>query len=246
VGIIVLAPLFMMGSYRGFGGMDGMMGQWYEPRYSQEPLGTIDQAEVLAKQYLSSLNKPDLAVKEIMEFEYNFYIIFYEESTGLGAFEMLIWKKAPRGMMDGFGGHGGMMGGGMMGSEMMVGQIMPEPGPNMMWNTKYGGMMGHMSGGMMGGGMMDGGMDVQGQPTGEMPIGVEEAKRIGQQYLDEYFSGKTIEESTQFYGYYTFDFGEEGKIYGMFSINGYTGQAWYHGWHGEFIHMEEYGEEHGD
>jgi hypothetical protein len=86
----------------------------------------LARAEEIADNYLESLNNPDLAIGEIMEFEYNFYVVYYEESTGIGAFEMLIDKEA--------------------------GRIFPEYGPNMMWNTKYGhgGMMGS-SGGMMGG-----------------------------------------------------------------------------------------------
>jgi hypothetical protein len=259
LGIAVMAPLITMstyyggyspttggmmggGTYPGMGG--GMMGGGTYPgmmdngsvsQYTGEPL-TMDQAEYLAKQYLGSLNNPDLAIKEIMEFEYNFYIIYFEKSTGIGAFEMLIWKKTPTDMMG-----SGMMGGGMMGQGMMVGQIMPEPGPNMMWNTKYGGMMGHMSG-MMSGDMMGSGMMGQQQPTGEMTIGNDEAKNIAQQNLDESFPGTTIEESTTFYGYYTLDFGMSGKIQGMLSVNGYTGQVWYHGWHGDFIQMKEFHE----
>ncbi|MGB6680041.1 MAG: hypothetical protein WBF08_01800, partial [Candidatus Bathyarchaeia archaeon] len=170
-----------------------------------------------------------------------FYIIYFEKTTGIGAFEMLIWKKTPTDMM-GQGMMGsGMMGGGMMGQGMMVGQIMPEPGPNMMWNTKYGGMMGHMSG-MMSGDMMGSGMMGQQQPTGEMTISNDEAKNIAQQNLDEYFPETTIEESTTFYGYYTLDFSMSGKIQGMLSVNGYTGQVWYHGWHGDFIQMKEFHE----
>ena len=95
----------------------------------------INEATELANSYIASLGYPDLTVKEIMEFEYNFYIIFYEKSTGVGAFEMLIWKTGSN-----------------------AGRIVSEPGPNMMWNTKYGSMMGQMGGGMMGGGMMGGGM----------------------------------------------------------------------------------------
>jgi hypothetical protein len=253
LGIAVISPLITMSTYYGgyspmTGGMmdggyvpqGGMMGSDYVPQYTGEPL-TIDQAEYLAKQYLGSVNNPDLAIKEIMEFEYNFYIIYFEKTTGIGAFEMLIWKKTPTDMM-GQGMMGsGMMGGGMMGQGMMVGQIMPEPGPNMMWNTKYGGMMGHM-GGMMSGDMMGSGMMGQQQPTGEMTIGNDEAKNIAQQNLDESFSGTTIEETTTFYGYYTLDFGMSDKIQGMLSVNGYTGQVWYHGWHGDFIQMKEFHE----
>ncbi|MEM2895994.1 MAG: hypothetical protein QW265_00460 [Candidatus Bathyarchaeia archaeon] len=156
---------------------------------------TMEQAASMVKLYLDSLNNPDLAIKEIMEFEQNFYIIFYEKSTGIGAFEMLIWKTNPSYMM----------------GSMMVGQIMPEPGPNMMWNTKYGGKMGHMGSGMMGGEMMV--SRYRGVPTADMPIDEDEAKEIGQQYLDIYFPTAAIMESTKFYGYYTFDFGKGDGIY---------------------------------
>ena len=76
-----------------------------------------------------------------------FYIVYYEKNTGIGAFEMLIWKQTPpSGMM------GGMMGCGMGGgNRITAGVIMPEPGPNMMWNTKYSPMGYRMMGqGMMG------------------------------------------------------------------------------------------------
>jgi len=82
---------------------------------------SIDDAFGMSERYLTSLNSPDLAIGEIMEFEQNFYAIYYEKSTGIGAFEMLIDKGA--------------------------GRIFPEYGPNMMWNTKYShrGMMGGWS-----------------------------------------------------------------------------------------------------
>ena len=78
----------------------------------------LARAEKIANNYLESLNSPDIAIDEIMEFEYNFYVVYYEKSRGIGAFEMLIDKES--------------------------GRIFPEYGPNMMWNTKYGhsGMMG--------------------------------------------------------------------------------------------------------
>lgn len=174
----------------------------------------IDEAEELAESYVASLGYSDLAVEEIMEFEYNYYIIFYEKSTGIGAFETLIWKTGQN-----------------------AGWIMSEPGPNIMWNTKYGHMMGYMGQGMMGRGMI--GSQYKYSPTADMPIDENEAQEIGREYLNQCFPGTTIEESTKFYGYYTFDFGKEGLIEGMFSVNGYTGQTWYHGWHGDFIQMKE-------
>lgn len=82
---------------------------------------TIDQASKISESYLTSLRNNNLAIEEIMEFEQNFYVVYYEKSTGVGAFEMLIDKT--------------------------TGRIFPEYGPNMMWNTKYGhgGMMGGWS-----------------------------------------------------------------------------------------------------
>jgi hypothetical protein len=82
---------------------------------------TVDQALIVAENYLRSLNVPDLTISELMEFEQNFYVIYSEQSTGIGAFEMLIDK--------------------------VNGRIFPEYGPNMMWNSEYGhgGMMGGWS-----------------------------------------------------------------------------------------------------
>ncbi len=50
------------------------------------------------------------------------------------------------------------------------------------------------------------------------------------------FPGQTkAEEGTPFYGYFTFDFERNGKAVGMASVNAFTGQVWYHTWHGTFI-----------
>jgi hypothetical protein len=186
---------------------------------------TMDQGVAMAQSYLKSLNNPDLAIHEVMEFEYNFYIIYYEKSTGVGAFEMLIWKQSP---------SGGMMGGGMgIGRGMMVGTVVPEPGPNMMWNTKYS-MMGN---GMRGGGMMG---PVRGTTTADMPTTIEQAKTIAMNYLQTNLPGATIEDPDVFYGYYTVHILRDGKIHGMLSVNGYTGQVWYHNWHGAFIQVYEF------
>jgi hypothetical protein len=202
----------------------GMMGRWYQQLQNQSstPI-TIEQAKTIAQQYLVSTRNPNLAIKEIMEFQYNFYIIYYEKDTGLGAFEMLIWKRAPPSGIMG----GGMMGGGMMGGYTIPGAIMPEPGPNMMWNTKYS----PMRNGMMG---------FRNQAISSMTVSESVAQQRGQSYLDANFKSAKTEMATQFYGYYTFDFTVEGKIAGMLSVNGYTGQVWYHSWHGAFIQEVEF------
>lgn len=204
--------------------MAGMMGRWNQQSRTSNPI-TIEQATRIAEDYLSSLNNPDLGIKEVMEFERNFYITYYEKTTDVGAFEMLIWKEAPSsGMM---GGSMGMMSGGMMGSV-----IMPEPGPNMMWNTNYSPMANMMGQGMMG--------DMMGRstnrPTGEpMTVSKEQAEKIAKNYLDRYFPGSQPETITIFYGYYTIDFEKDDKIVGMLSVNTYTGRVWYHSWHGAFL-----------
>jgi len=213
---LVFFPIFMLKNEYGFTLStlnDYYLGKTYI---------TMDEAEQIAFTYLESLKSlnRNLAIKEIMEFEYNFYIIYFEEDTGIGAFEMLIWKtNAVNNMMM---RHMGWT---------TAGKITPEPGPNMMWNLKYG----HMNRMMR--------WQYNNALTIDMPISEEEAKSIGQRYLNQYFPGSTIMETTKFYGYYTFDFGKDDKIYGMFSVNGYTGQVWYHSWHGAFINMREY-EEH--
>ena len=63
----------------------------YEPYQSYPPPQnvsstpiTIDQAKTMAQEYLQSLGDPNLGIKEIMEFQYNFYIQFYEKDTGMG------------------------------------------------------------------------------------------------------------------------------------------------------------------
>ncbi len=94
------------------------------------------------------------------------------------------------------------------------GIVSPEMGPNMMWNTKYG-MMGI-------------------QP-GTMTLTKEQAIASAQQFLDSRLLGTKAEESGMFYGYYHFDVKKDNKMYGMLDVNGYSGQVWYHTWHGNFI-----------
>ncbi len=197
----------------------GMMGQWNQQPQTQSitPI-TMEQAKAIAQQYLASNGSSNLAIKEIMEFQSNFYIVYYEKDTGIGTFELLIWKQTP---------SYGMMGAGMMGGRVVTGVIMPEPGPNLMWNTKYG----VMDKGMMG---------TRYRSTSTMTVTKDKALPLGQAYLDDNLNGAKVEDATQFYGYYTIDYTVNGKIAGMLSVNGYTGQVWYHSWHGNFIQETEF------
>ncbi len=112
-----------------------------------------------------------------------------------------------------------------------TGVVRPEQGPNMMWNAKYG---------MMGGGGMMGRRGMMGRlGTGEMTLAATEAEEVGQRWLDANLPGRTAGEADPFYGYYTLHFLKDGKIDGMLSVNGSTGDVWYHNWHGSFVQMIE-------
>jgi hypothetical protein len=103
-----------------------------------------------------------------------------------------------------------------------TGAIRPEFGPNMMWNTKYG---------MMGSGV--------GAASGNT-ISEEQAVKIAADYLSRVRGGGPYEiHGDEFYGYFTFDYQKGGQILGMLSVNSFTGQVWYHGWHGGFLGEEE-------
>jgi hypothetical protein len=195
----------------------GMMGNWwdYRPPGSAKAL-TIDQAVQDVQDYLKSAWGPELELAEVMEFDNQFYAAAREKSTGIYAFELLVNK--------------------------WTGAILPEPGPNMMWNAKYG----HM-GGMMGGGGGWGWGGRQGYRSGpsfdagnRMPVTPERARQLAQQFLDEQLPGVKVEQDVDtFYGYYTMDVMKDGKVYGMLSVNGFNGWVWYHTWHGKFIQEKD-------
>ena len=106
-----------------------------------------------------------------------------------------------------------------------TGQVYPETGPNMMWNAKYGMMSGMMWGTLT--------------PSGPMTVTEEAAKGYAEEFLKSYLPGAKVGDADRFYGYYTIEILSNDQIYGMLSVNGYTGQVWYHSWHGAFIAMKE-------
>lgn len=201
-----------------YGGGPGRMGGWmmrggFAP-YSGEPL-TIAEAKAAFDAYLAGLNNPDLKVGEVMVFNQNAYAVITEKSSGLGAMELL--------------------------AEHANGFVHPEFGPNMMWNQKYG-MMGRGRGNFWGGGCCAGAWsqneDIEFSP---MKIGPDEARAIGQAYLDDEISGANLaDEGFTFYGYYTFDYSVNGAMAGMLSVNGTNGSVWLHDWHGEFIEEADF------
>jgi len=205
----------MMGFGPGMAGC-GMMGGWdYAPEAAGEPI-TIEEASEAVEKYLAAWENPDLEVEEVMEFSNHFYAEVEEKNTGVHAFELLVDKY--------------------------TGAIFPEPGPNMMWNLKYG----HMSGGMMGYGMMGGNPGRNYRRferealKGKMSVTPEEALKEAQAFLDARMPGVKVDsEVDTFYGYYTIHTLKDGKVYGMLSVDGYSGRVWYHSWHGKFVQMTE-------
>lgn len=219
----------MMGGYgwgqsqRGYGPGEmmgrghGMTGQWYGygPNYPTDltPL-SVDEARQAAEAYLAGLSLAGLEIHEIMVFDNHAYVMVIEESTGLGAFELLV--------------------------DPLTRIAYPEYGPNVMWNLKYGGinhvnMMGGR-GGMMGGWGWSWEDATPADVSAEMPVSEEQALQAAQQYLDIYLPGATVaDEAMQFYGYYRVDFLSDGKPAGMLSVNGYSQTIFVHTWHGSFV-----------
>jgi hypothetical protein len=174
---------------------------------------SIDQAQSAVQSVLDRRGNRDLAIDEVIEFQDNFYASIRERSTGTGAFEVLVNRS--------------------------TGAVTPEPGPNMMWNTRYG-MMGGQSGGMMGTAMM-GGVIGTATATGPMTVTPDQAEQAAQRWLERNQPGSTARTPDRFYGYYTVDLAKDGRLTGMLSVNGYTGQVWYHTWHGSFIQAKDLG-----
>jgi len=104
-----------------------------------------------------------------------------------------------------------------------TGSIYPEMGPNMMWNTEYG----MMRSGILGG--------IFGNPTAATTVTSTQATTNAQEYLNTYLPGTNTGDVTSFYGYYTIEVLNGTTPSGMLSVNAYTGQVWYHTWHGSFI-----------
>ncbi|MBE2199484.1 MAG: hypothetical protein IAE79_12795 [Anaerolinea sp.] len=213
----------MMGGQYG----SGMMGN-YGGLIDADPL-SIAEAETAVTNYLATLDNDNLSLGEIMIFDNHAYAQIMDETSGTGAFEVLV--------------------------DPVTQNVFPEPGPNMMWNTEYGmvmqsmmsgGNFGGMMGGMMnsqyGSGMMGGNMmgSFGYAPDAEINITAEEAVARAQEYLDAYLPGKTADDTADdFPGYYTLHVLENGETIGMLSVNAYSGQVFLHHWHGDFIEMAD-------
>lgn len=161
----------------------------------------LAQAQQKVSQYIAMIAKQtgnkNLGLGTVIEFQQNFYASATDKSTGRGAFELLVNKVS--------------------------GAVIPELGPNMMWNTTYG-MMGHMPGYQ--------------QPSGAMIVTQAQARRIATQWVTKNQPGAGIATPEPFPGYYTIRILTNGKVTGLLSVNGYSGQVWSHTWHGAATQMQ--------
>ena len=128
LGVLSIAASFLVGTVAmtATGAALSMMGQFGA---SNGPTISIDKAQQSAQSFLDRRGNQDLRIDELMEFDQNFYALIKEKSSGVGAFELLVNKQTA--------------------------VVSFEPGPDMMWNAKYG-MMNRA--GMMGFGSSTGAM----------------------------------------------------------------------------------------
>ena len=171
-----------------------------------EPL-TIEAAETAVNRYLTALDNDALTLGEVMIFDNHAYAQIMDGDQG--AFEVLV--------------------------DPTTSNVLPEPGPNMMWNTDYS-LMNNM--GMMGGNEMMG--QSRFAPNGEISVTPAEAVELAQQYLTITLPDTTAgKEADVFPGYYTLHIERDSDIVGMLSVNAFTGQVFPHHWHGDFIALSD-------
>lgn len=114
--LIWVAPIVsaqMGGGHNYAQGMSGMMiMSGGRPYRSDGKLLQMEDAIAIAQQYLMNTRRSSLALDEIEEWEYNYYVVVKEASpSSYKAFQLVIDK--------------------------WTGSLQYEPGANMMWNSKY-------------------------------------------------------------------------------------------------------------
>jgi hypothetical protein len=134
---------------------------------------------------------PNVQVSDLMTFSNSYYARLLDEQ-GNGVAEVLVDRYS--------------------------GFVYPEPGPNMMWNTRSG-MMGYGFGG---------------QPRYDLGA----AQTLAETFLSSYLPAAKVTSAQTFEGYYTFDFGRS-DTEGMLSVNAYSGEVWVHTWHGTLLSVND-------
>ncbi len=112
--------------------------------------------------------------------------------------------------------------------DRVTGVVSPEPGSNMMWNGRYDTRGGGMHGG-------------SGTAPDAMPITSTDARGVGAQFAERFAPEAQIANVIPFYGHYVVAL-TQGDRRLMLSVDGHTGQVWYHSWHGSFEGVQTLGE----
>jgi hypothetical protein len=188
----------MGGGMMGGNGMGGTMMSTYAP--SARPISQ-DEARRRAQGFVARYGA-QVKIRDFMVFAENYYAQVVDAATGAGLAEVLV--------------------------DRYTGIVRPEPGPNMLWNTRFG-----MPGGQFDSGMMGSNQD---RPVPSTPVRYTQvaAQKLADTFVAGYLPGGKVLEGLPFPGYYTFDYGRK-AIEGMLSVNAFTGEIWVHGWHGVYL-----------
>lgn len=107
------------------------------------------------------------------------------------------------------------------------GFLYPQARPDKVWNTRYGTTLEMMWG-------------APPSPSiAPMTVTERQAKEYAQEFIADTLPEGEVGEAALFYGYYTIRIMQYGKLYGMISVNGYTGQLCYQSCHGQFLDIKE-------
>ena len=186
-----------LGMMGGYGSGSGMMGYYSNNSSLLDTRLLTEDVEKRIKDYLLRYYDSSFYIEEIMDFSNNFYAQIGHQDEDSLAFELII--------------------------NPYNGEISEEPGPNMMWNRKYGQMRWRYW-----------------NPNKKMTVSEKEAIEAARKYLDKFQPGNTPElEADRFNGYYTIHIiNKQGEVNGMLSVNGYNSRVWFHNWHGAILNKD--------
>jgi hypothetical protein len=100
-----------------------------------------------------------------------------------------------------------------------TGAVRTEPGPAMMWNTRFG---------------------MPAARGAAATVSPQRARELAGSWLATAMPSLRADDPDTFPGYYTIDaVTADGTVGGMLSVNATTGAVWYHTWHGRFIARDD-------
>jgi hypothetical protein len=175
------------------------------------PLGLV-KTKSIVNTYLNRLNVANLVLKEIIVYNNNSYARIADSSTGINVMELFI--------------------------DTETGIVISEYSSSFNWNQMYPSIPDSRAIGRIGLAPAGPGVDTIANP---LIISPEQAETIASQYLVRFKINARLSKNIEvFYGYYVIEYQEWGKVVGMISINGYTGEAFRHDWHQTFIARKTY------